>query len=135
MCFYDLPPLRVYCIGPPSHSPPSPSFPVPTPEQNNALFMRLDSFLERCNDILDLTQTIVQFSKLAKVEVGGTKGKTLTASVAQIHHDFQVPTQEGGEAAWLCARWHDAVLGWVKSRDDSCPLVYTSVLSTEEMRH
>lgn len=58
--------------------------------QNNALFMRLDSFLERCNDILDLTQTIVQFSKLAKVEVGGTKGKTLTASVAQIHHDFQV---------------------------------------------
>jgi len=35
--------------------------------QNNALFMRLDSFLERCNDILDLTQTIVQFSKLAKV--------------------------------------------------------------------
>ena len=34
--------------------------------QNNALFMRLDSFLERCHDILDLTQTIVQFSKLGK---------------------------------------------------------------------
>ena len=29
--------------------------------QNNALFMRLDSFLERCHDILDLTQTILQF--------------------------------------------------------------------------
>ncbi|CAN0055637.1 unnamed protein product [Heterosigma akashiwo] len=70
--------------------------------QNNALFMRLDSFLERCHDILDLTQTIVQFSKLAKIEaspplpsflhfiiVGGTKGKTLTASVQQIHTDFQ----------------------------------------------
>jgi dynein heavy chain len=57
--------------------------------QNNALFMRLDSFLERCHDILDLTQTIVQFSKLAKIEVGGTKGKTLTTSVQQIHGDFQ----------------------------------------------
>ena len=56
--------------------------------QNNALFMRLDSFLERCHDILDLTQTIVQFSKLAKIEIGGTKGKTLTNSVAQIYVDF-----------------------------------------------
>ena len=56
--------------------------------QNNALFMRLDSFLERCHDILDLTQTIVQFSKLAKIEIGGTKGKTLTTSVNQIYTDF-----------------------------------------------
>eukprot|EP01042_Synura_sphagnicola_P001438 gene1438-1642_t len=56
--------------------------------QNNALFMRLDSFLERCHDILDLTQTIVQFSKLAKIEVGGTKGKTLTTSIKQIYDDF-----------------------------------------------
>ena len=50
--------------------------------------MRLDSFLERCHDILDLTQTIVQFSKLGKIEIGGTKGKTLTNSVAQIYSDF-----------------------------------------------
>ena len=56
--------------------------------QNNALFMRLDCFLERCHDILDLTQTIVQFTKLAKIEVGGTKGKTLTATIKQIYDDF-----------------------------------------------
>lgn len=56
--------------------------------QNNALFMRLDSFLERCHDILDLTQTIVQFSKLAKIEVGGTKGNTLTASVKQVRRQY-----------------------------------------------
>ena len=56
--------------------------------QNNALFMRLDSFLERCHDILDLTQTIVQFSKLANIEVGGTKGSTLTSSIKQIYDDF-----------------------------------------------
>ena len=56
--------------------------------QNNAVFVRLDSFLERSHDILDLAQTILQFSKLAKVEVGGTKGKTLSTSVAQIYFDF-----------------------------------------------
>ena len=61
----------------------------PSRIQNNALFMRIDSFLERCHDILDLTNTIVQFSKLSKIEIGGTKGKTLTASVQQIYLDFQ----------------------------------------------
>eukprot|EP00232_Nephroselmis_pyriformis_P019075 CAMPEP_0182900652 /NCGR_PEP_ID=MMETSP0034_2-20130328/28990_1 /TAXON_ID=156128 /ORGANISM="Nephroselmis pyriformis, Strain CCMP717" /LENGTH=4527 /DNA_ID=CAMNT_0025034901 /DNA_START=131 /DNA_END=13711 /DNA_ORIENTATION=+ len=56
--------------------------------QNSALFARLDSFLERCHDILDLTQTVLQFNKLEKVEIGGTKGKTLTTSVRQIYADF-----------------------------------------------
>ena len=49
-----------------------------------ALFFRLDSFLERCHDILELCSTIVQFSKLQRIEIGGTKGKTLTTSVRQV---------------------------------------------------
>ncbi|RLN47693.1 hypothetical protein BBJ29_000554 [Phytophthora kernoviae] len=57
--------------------------------QNNALFIRLDAFLERCHDVLELTQTIYQFQKLAEMEIGGTKGKTLTTSVHQIYADFQ----------------------------------------------
>ncbi|CAM9099296.1 unnamed protein product [Ectocarpus fasciculatus] len=56
--------------------------------QNNAVFARMDAFLERCHDVLDLTVTIAQFQKLANLEVGGTKGKVLTTSVAQIHLDF-----------------------------------------------
>lgn len=52
--------------------------------QNNALFVRLDSFMERCQDILALTLTILQFSKLERIEIGGTKGTTLTISVEQI---------------------------------------------------
>ena len=56
--------------------------------QNNALFVRLETFLERCHDVLELTQTIVQFSKLSKIEIGGTKGKTLTTSALQIYADF-----------------------------------------------
>lgn len=57
--------------------------------QNNALFIRLDAFLERCHDVLELTQTLYQFEKLAQMEIGGNKGKTLTASVNQIYADFQ----------------------------------------------
>ena len=40
-------------------------------------------------DILHLTNTIVQFNKLQKIELGGTKGKTLTESVAQIFLEFR----------------------------------------------
>ena len=54
----------------------------------NALFMRLDSFSERCQDIMHLTSTIMQFSKLQKIEIGNTKGKTLTSSVDQIFEEF-----------------------------------------------
>ena len=57
--------------------------------QNQALFARLDTFLERCKDVLELTEVVVQFKKLEKVEVGGIKGKTLTTSVQQIFSDFE----------------------------------------------
>ena len=62
--------------------------------QNTAIFMRLDSFLERCRDILDLVQTIQQFSLLEKVEVGGTKGAALTETVKQIFADFNTALEK-----------------------------------------
>jgi dynein heavy chain len=58
--------------------------------QSTALFARLDNFLERCHDVLDLMQTLTQFLTLYRVEIGGTKGKTLTSSVQQIFVDFQM---------------------------------------------
>ena len=54
--------------------------------QNTALFPRLDAFLERCHDLLDLCKTVVQFQKLERIEIGGNKGRTL--SVGQIYADF-----------------------------------------------
>ena len=60
---------------------------------SNALFMRLDSFLERCHDILELTLIIAQFSKLAKIEVGGTKGRALTDSIKQIYGNYADPNK------------------------------------------
>jgi dynein heavy chain len=55
----------------------------------NALFVRLDLFIERCHDIFHLTSTILQFNKLERIELGGTKGATLTDTIRQIHAEFQ----------------------------------------------
>eukprot|EP00201_Polytomella_parva_P017476 CAMPEP_0175071536 /NCGR_PEP_ID=MMETSP0052_2-20121109/19298_1 /TAXON_ID=51329 ORGANISM="Polytomella parva, Strain SAG 63-3" /NCGR_SAMPLE_ID=MMETSP0052_2 /ASSEMBLY_ACC=CAM_ASM_000194 /LENGTH=4543 /DNA_ID=CAMNT_0016338719 /DNA_START=12 /DNA_END=13643 /DNA_ORIENTATION=- len=56
--------------------------------QNSSLFNRIDSFLERCHDLMDMMSTCVQFNKLERVEVGGTKGRLLTNGIKAIHSDF-----------------------------------------------
>eukprot|EP00960_Hanusia_phi_P073137 767948-Hanusia_phi.AAC.9 len=58
--------------------------------QNDALFEKLDSFLERCNDILNLMTNLNDFKTLKYLEIGGSKGKTLTSSVYQINSDFEI---------------------------------------------
>jgi len=60
----------------------------------NALFVRLDSFSERCQDIMHLTSTIIQFNKLQKIEIGNTKGKQLTSSVIQIFDEFNKAVED-----------------------------------------
>ena len=47
----------------------------------------------------------VQFSKLAKIEIGGTKGKTLTTSVHQVHQDFQTAVQRFQSVKCVCRRF------------------------------
>lgn len=55
----------------------------------SALFKRLDDFADRCQDIIYLTSTIIQFNKLDKIEIGGTKGKTLSETVQGILAEFK----------------------------------------------
>ena len=43
---------------------------------------------------MQLTGTIMQFNKLQKIEIGNTKGKTLTASVLQIFDEFMKAVEE-----------------------------------------
>ena len=61
--------------------------------QNAVIFARLDLFIERCHDLHELQLTVVQFAKLERIEVGGNKGRALSASIAQMHGDFQVSSQ------------------------------------------
>ena len=66
----------------------------------NALFVRLDAFAERCQDIIHLTSTIIQFNKLAKIEIGGTKGKTLTETVQGILKEFEYVVEKFQEVEY-----------------------------------
>ena len=56
---------------------------------NKVMFMRLDSFYERLADMSDVLRIVTDFTKLEKINLGGTKGATLTASLKQILDEFQ----------------------------------------------
>lgn len=56
--------------------------------RNEVVFQRLDSFVSRCQDIVNLIETAAQYSEVAHVFVGGNQGRTLTTSLQNIHQDF-----------------------------------------------
>jgi len=56
--------------------------------QNTALFARLDSFLERCHDLLDLLETANLFSRREAMKIGGTNGVELTTQAEAIRENF-----------------------------------------------
>ena len=58
------------------------------------------AFLERVHDVLDLMQTIMQFSKLARIEIGGTKGKALSSNLSGIYADFVAAVEPFKSAAY-----------------------------------
>ncbi|CAE8597984.1 unnamed protein product [Polarella glacialis] len=68
--------------------------------KNDALFVRLDAFRERCRDALDFTRTVMQFAKLERVEIGGTKGKTLSDCVVAIREEFNAAVDEFKSASY-----------------------------------
>ncbi|ESS67196.1 hypothetical protein TCDM_04102 [Trypanosoma cruzi Dm28c] len=56
--------------------------------QNTAFFFRLDVFLERCHDLLDVMETAVLFDKMENFKVGGTKSQMLTKEAEEIKAEF-----------------------------------------------
>eukprot|EP00057_Strongylocentrotus_purpuratus_P006394 XP_011660868.1 PREDICTED: dynein beta chain, flagellar outer arm [Strongylocentrotus purpuratus] len=61
----------------------------PWPPRNAPCFNLLNSFMERCNDLLELVQTTRHFNLLQKAaEVGGAGTKSLDALVREIHLEF-----------------------------------------------
>jgi len=56
--------------------------------QNAAVFGRLDRHMGRCAEMLTFSGTVLQFSRLERVEVGGTKGKNISAAIKAVHTDF-----------------------------------------------
>ena len=62
--------------------------------QNTALFKRLDMFLERIHDLLDLVETATLFGRLANLRVGGVAGVEQCAEIDQLQAHFMLHFNE-----------------------------------------
>jgi len=56
--------------------------------------VRLDAFSERCQDIMHLTGAIQQFGKLQKIEIGNTKGKSMTQAIMLVFNEFNKAVED-----------------------------------------
>lgn len=62
----------------------------PWPARNHHVFGALNSFMERCNDVLELVQTTTHFKMLRLAsEIGGAGGTNLNSLVEEIYSHFQ----------------------------------------------
>lgn len=62
----------------------------PWPARNHQVFGGLNSFMERCNDVLELVQTTTHFKMLRLAsEIGGAGGTNLNSLVEEIYGNFQ----------------------------------------------
>ncbi|KAL3885754.1 hypothetical protein ACJMK2_025795 [Sinanodonta woodiana] len=67
----------------------------PWPPRNAACFDLLNSFMERCNDVLELVETTRHFRLLAgAAEIGGAGSMSLDALVKEIHEKYTVAMSE-----------------------------------------
>ncbi|KAJ8957969.1 hypothetical protein NQ318_001970 [Aromia moschata] len=53
------------------------------------VFRRLNAFLDRLQTIQWFFNTVLEFSKLEKVEIGGIKGRVLSSRITGVYNDFQ----------------------------------------------
>lgn len=55
----------------------------------NMVFERFDAFVERLKTIKWFFNTVLEFNKLEKIEIGGIKGRSLSARVVAVFQEFQ----------------------------------------------
>ena len=61
------------------------------PDRSDGPFRRFNAFMDRCNDVLDLTYCVLHIAALRNVVIGGPRGGHFTAGVRQVYDDFQPP--------------------------------------------
>ena len=55
----------------------------------SAVFDRLNAFLKRLTDIEWLFDTVLEFTKLEKIEIGGIMGRSLSLRIVAVFKEFQ----------------------------------------------
>lgn len=55
----------------------------------NIVFERFKAFLERLDTIQWFFNTVIEFNKLEKIEIGGIKGRSLSSRITGVFREFQ----------------------------------------------
>ena len=58
--------------------------------QEQLIFKRFDSLVDRLNIVKEFFRTAQQFLKLEKVEIGGIRGRALSSRICCVHEEFKV---------------------------------------------
>ena len=58
--------------------------------QEELIFKRYDSFVDRLSTVKEFFRTAEQFLKLEKVECGGIRGKALSSRIRHVYEEFKV---------------------------------------------
>ena len=58
--------------------------------QEQLIFKRFDSFVDRLDIVKEFFRTAQQFLKLEKVEIGGIRGRALSSRIGSVHEEFKV---------------------------------------------
>jgi len=61
---------------------------------HSALFLRLESFIDRCMDLEHVIETIINYNVLKDVIIGGTKGDKFTSDIKIIMEMFEKTKNE-----------------------------------------
>ena len=62
----------------------------PWPKRNHSCFFYLNVFMERCNDVLELVQTMRHFQILSNtVSIGGSDNKNMDILAQEIHAKYE----------------------------------------------
>nr|CAD7405000.1 unnamed protein product [Timema poppensis] len=62
--------------------------PMPWTFHPNIVFERFQSFLDRLNTVQSFFNTVIEFMKLEKVEIGGLKGRILSSRIVAVFAEF-----------------------------------------------
>ena len=70
---------------------------VEWPGRQDPVFSRINKFMDRCNEVLDIAETIVHFTALDSIIIGGPMALDLTPVIQYVYADFLKSLQHLGD--------------------------------------
>jgi hypothetical protein len=72
------------------------------PARNEPTFARLNTFLDRCNDLTDIVETAMQYNHLETIQIGGPCGSILTAAATHVLDEYKLALADFHKCGLSC---------------------------------